>query len=203
MSRFTSDWILYCRMLPVQWTVLLLRYNVWRTTIATWSASQQTGRRSSRICLCPVKFLLHSINLVMLKLSSHTYRRYRRTRTHMDLQEHERQVCTINNCIEQIASSNFEQRCSIVSVWCWFWWTVGGGRHVPPCHLRLTRLRPAQLCLLSPPITTLSSSNLLRSRSRTQAPSASLQQYSPIWCGYLAENDPRRSVHVNNHHRTN
>ena len=49
--------------------------------------------------LCPVKFLLHSINLVMLKLSPHTYRRYRRTRTRVDLQEHERQVCTIKNCI--------------------------------------------------------------------------------------------------------
>ena len=33
---------------------------------------------------------------------------------------------------------------------------------MPPRHLRLARLRPAQQCLLSPPIITLSSSNLPR-----------------------------------------
>ena len=200
MSRFVSDWILYCMMLPVQWRVLLLRYSVWRTTTAS-SASPQSGRRSSRICLCPVKLLLHSINLVMLKLSPHMYRRYRRTRTRMNLQEFERQVCITE--LTQVASSNFEQRGSIVSVWCWFWLTASGVHHVPPCHLRVARLRPAQLCLLSTPITTLSSSNLPISRSRTQAPSASLQQYSPIWCSSLTENDPRCSVHVKKHRRTN
>ena len=47
--------------------MLLFRCNIWRTT-ATSSASPQSGRWSSRICLCPVKLLLHSINLVMLKL---------------------------------------------------------------------------------------------------------------------------------------
>ena len=46
---------------------------------------------------------------------------------------------------------------------------------MPPCHLRLARLRPVQLPLLSPPITTLSSCSLLRIRSRTRAQSASLQ----------------------------
>ena len=37
---------------------------------------------------------------VMPKLSPHTYRRYRRTRTRMDLQEFERQVCIIKNRID-------------------------------------------------------------------------------------------------------
>ena len=46
---------------------------------------------------------------------------------------------------------------------------------MPPCHLRLARLRPVQLRLLSPPITTLSSCSLPRIRSRTRAQSASLQ----------------------------
>ena len=50
------------------------------------------------------------------------------------------------------------------------------GRRIQPCHLRLRRLRPAQLRLLSPPITTLSScSSLPMIRSRTRAQSASLQ----------------------------
>ena len=51
--------------------------------------------------------------------------------------------------LTHFASYNFEQRGSMLSVWCWFWWTVGGGRHVPPCHLRLTRLRPAQLFVVT------------------------------------------------------
>ena len=46
---------------------------------------------------------------------------------------------------------------------------------MPPCHLRLARLRPVQLLLLSPPLTTLSSCSLSRIRSRTRAQSASLQ----------------------------
>ena len=46
---------------------------------------------------------------------------------------------------------------------------------MPPCHLRLVRLRPMQLRLLSPSITTLSSCSLLRIRSRMRTPSASLQ----------------------------
>ena len=46
---------------------------------------------------------------------------------------------------------------------------------MPPCHIRLARLRPVQLRLLSPPITTLSSCSLPRIRSRTRTPSASLQ----------------------------
>ena len=53
--------------------------------------------------------------------------------------------------------------------------TAGGGRRVPPCHLRLARLSPVQLRLLAPPITTLSSCRLPRIRSRTRAQSASLQ----------------------------
>ena len=44
-----------------------------------------------------------------------------------------------------------------------------------PCHLRLARLHPVQLRLLSPPITALSSCSLPRIRSRTRAQSASLQ----------------------------
>ena len=46
---------------------------------------------------------------------------------------------------------------------------------MPPCHLRLARLSPVHLRLLSPPITTLSSCSLPRIRSRTRAESASLQ----------------------------
>ena len=46
---------------------------------------------------------------------------------------------------------------------------------MPLCHLRLARLSPVQLRLLSPPITTLSSCSLPRIRSRTRAQSASLQ----------------------------
>ena len=46
---------------------------------------------------------------------------------------------------------------------------------MPPCHLRLARLRPVQLRLLSPPITALSSCSLPRIRSRTRAQSTSLQ----------------------------
>ena len=37
----------------------------------------------------------------MLTLSSHTYRRYRRTRTRVDLQGHERQICTIKLAITE------------------------------------------------------------------------------------------------------
>ena len=73
------------------------------------------------------------------------------------------------------ALKGFEQNGAIVSAWCWFWWTAGGGRRVPPCHLRLARLSPVQLRLLSPPITTLSSCSLPSIRSRTRAQSASLQ----------------------------
>ena len=46
---------------------------------------------------------------------------------------------------------------------------------MPPCHLRLARLSPVQLRLLSPPITTQLSCSLPRIRSRTRAQSASLQ----------------------------
>ena len=46
---------------------------------------------------------------------------------------------------------------------------------MPPCHLRLARLSPVQLRLLSPQITTLSSCSLPRIRSRTSAQSASLE----------------------------
>ena len=46
---------------------------------------------------------------------------------------------------------------------------------MPSCHLRLARLSPVQLRLLSPPITTLSSCSLPMIRSRTRAQSASLQ----------------------------
>ena len=62
-----------------------------------------------------------------------------------------------------------------MSAWCWFLWTASGGPRVPSCHLRLARLSPVQLCLLSPRITILSSCSLPRIRSRTRAQSASLQ----------------------------
>ena len=46
---------------------------------------------------------------------------------------------------------------------------------MPSCHLRLARLSPVLLRLLSPPITILSSCSLPRIRSRTRAQSTSLQ----------------------------
>ena len=50
------------------------------TGTATSYASHQSGRRSSRICLCPVKLFYTQKNLVQQKQLPHTYRKYRRKR---------------------------------------------------------------------------------------------------------------------------
>ena len=84
--------ITHCRLLYKKQHKISLRSKM---DAGSLYPSPQSGRRSSRMCLCPVKLLLHVCQ--SKDIATQTYMRNRRTRTRMDLQVHERQVCTIKN----------------------------------------------------------------------------------------------------------
>ena len=142
-------------------------------------SSKRKAIFKDNVQLCPVKPLLHSINIVMLKLSPQTYRIYRRTRTRMGLQEFERQVYIIKNWIDAVCffyfrAKRFYSFC-LMLINCW--WSSSCAAVLFSSDASASG---AATFVVTTNTDTISSSNLQCSRTRTQAPSASLQQYSPI-----------------------